>query len=163
MDQAGHGSRMFEEYTVNARRVIFYARYEAGESGCCSIDTDHLLLGVLREANKIIAKYLGSIADYESIREDITRQTPKREKIPKSIDMQLTEDCKRVLGYAGEEAELLRDNYIRPEHLLLGLMREEKFVSASLLHQRGLRASVLREELARISAQSADKDGETGT
>jgi ATP-dependent Clp protease ATP-binding subunit ClpC len=41
---------MFERYTEKARRVIFFARYEASQFGSPSIETEHLLLGLLRES-----------------------------------------------------------------------------------------------------------------
>ena len=40
---------MFERYTERARRVLFFARYEASQLGSISIETEHLLLGLLRE------------------------------------------------------------------------------------------------------------------
>jgi ATP-dependent Clp protease ATP-binding subunit ClpC len=40
---------MFERYTEKARRVIFFGRYEACQYGSPEIDTEHLLLGLLRE------------------------------------------------------------------------------------------------------------------
>ncbi|MGC4053504.1 MAG: Clp protease N-terminal domain-containing protein [Paludibaculum sp.] len=40
---------MFERYTEKARRVIFFARYEASQFGSPYIETEHLLLGLLRE------------------------------------------------------------------------------------------------------------------
>ena len=39
---------MFERYTEKARRVIFFARYEASQFGSPCIETEHLLLGLLR-------------------------------------------------------------------------------------------------------------------
>ena len=36
---------MFERYTERARRVLFFARYEASQLGSISIETEHLLLG----------------------------------------------------------------------------------------------------------------------
>jgi len=44
---------MFERYTEKARRVIFFARYEASEYGSPCIETEHLLLGLLREISYI--------------------------------------------------------------------------------------------------------------
>jgi hypothetical protein len=40
---------MFERYTEKARAVIFFARYEASEFGSPVIDTEHLLLGLIRK------------------------------------------------------------------------------------------------------------------
>jgi ATP-dependent Clp protease ATP-binding subunit ClpC len=48
---------MFERYTEKARRVIFFARYEASQYGSPYIETEHLLLGSLRE-DKVLTNRL---------------------------------------------------------------------------------------------------------
>src|ERR1044072_1412096 len=48
------------------------------------------------------------------------------EKVSTSVDLPLSNECKRVLAYAAEEAERLSHKHIGTEHLLLGLLREEK-------------------------------------
>jgi ATP-dependent Clp protease ATP-binding subunit ClpC len=53
-----------------------------------------------------------------------------------------------VLAYGAEEAERLNHKHIGTEHLLLGLLREEKCFAAEILHERGLRLSQVREEIA---------------
>ena len=63
--------------------------------------------------------------------------------------MPLSNECKRILAYANEEAERLNHRHIGTEHLLLGILREEKCVAAEILHERGLRLIAIREELAR--------------
>src|SRR5213079_124806 len=64
-------------------------------------------------------------------------------------------ECKRVLAYGAEEAERLNHKHIGTEHLLLGLLREEKCFAAEILHERGLRLSAIREELARSTQEKA--------
>lgn len=44
---------MFERYTERARRIIFFARYEASQFGSPSIESEHLLLGLLREDRSV--------------------------------------------------------------------------------------------------------------
>ena len=72
-----------------------------------------------------------------------------REKVSTSVDLPLSHECKRVLAYGAEEAERLNHKHIGTEHLLLGLLREEKCFAAEILHERGLRLSQVREEIAR--------------
>ena len=59
---------MFERYTEKARRVIFFARYEASQFGCSYVETEHLLLGLLREDKALANRFLQSHASAESIR-----------------------------------------------------------------------------------------------
>jgi ATP-dependent Clp protease ATP-binding subunit ClpC len=63
--------------------------------------------------------------------------------------MPLTDECRRVLGYASEEAEGLSHKHIGTEHLLLGLLREENSFGAQILNKHGVRLSEIREQLAR--------------
>jgi ATP-dependent Clp protease ATP-binding subunit ClpC len=58
-----------------------------------------------------------------------------------------------VLAYAAEEAERLSHKHIGTEHLLLGLLREEKCFAAEILRERGLRLSTVREELVRTQSE----------
>src|ERR1700744_1979010 len=146
---------MFERYTEKARRVIFFARYEASQFGSPSIETEHLLLGLLREDKALTNRFLRSHASVESIRKQIEQHTTVREKVSTSVDLPLSNECKRVLAYAAEEAERLSHKHIGTEHLLLGLLREEKCFAAEILHERGLRLSAIREELARSTQEKA--------
>jgi ATP-dependent Clp protease ATP-binding subunit ClpC len=140
---------MFERYTEKARRVIFFARYEASQFGSPYIETEHLLLGLLREDKALTNRFLRSHASIESIRKQIEVRTTIREKVSTSVDLPLSQECKRILAYAAEEAERLSNKHIGTEHLLLGLLREEKCLAAEILHERGLRLSTIRDELAR--------------
>ncbi len=144
---------MFERYTEKARRVIFFARYEASQFGSPYIETEHLLLGLIREDKALANRFLRSHAAVESIRKQIEAHTTIREKVSTSVDLPLSHECKRVLAYAAEEAERLSHKHIGTEHLLLGLLREEKCFAAEILHERGLRLSTIREELARSQSE----------
>src|SRR5262245_47328926 len=66
-----------------------------------------------------------------------------------SVDLPLSNECKRILGYTAEEAERLKSGHIGTEHLLLGMLREDKSAAAQLLSRHGLKLDVVREELAR--------------
>jgi ATP-dependent Clp protease ATP-binding subunit ClpC len=144
---------MFERYTEKARRVIFFARYEASQYGSPYIETEHLLLGLLREDKALASRFLRSASAVDSIRKQIEAHTTIREKVSTSVDLPLSHECKRVLAYAAEEAERLNHRHIGTEHLLLGLLREERCFAAELLHERGLRLSAVREEIARASSE----------
>jgi ATP-dependent Clp protease ATP-binding subunit ClpC len=144
---------MFERYTEKARRVIFFARYEASQFGSPYIESEHLLLGLLREDKALTNRFLRSYSSVESIRKQIEGHVQIREKVSTSVDLPLSHECKRVLAYAAEEAERLSHKHIGTEHLLLGLLREEKCFAAEILHERGLRLSNIREELARQQSE----------
>src|SRR5438552_3157281 len=154
---------MFERYTERARRVIFFARYEASQFGSTTIETEHLLLGLIREDKNLTNRFLRNHSSIESIRKEIEGRATIREKVSTSIDLPLSNECKRILAYAAEEAERLNHRHIGTEHLLLGILREEKCVAAEILHERGLRLNAIREELARsvVDRQTLIKPKET--
>src|ERR1700678_1852891 len=130
---------MFERYTETARRTIFFGRYEASQFGSRYIETEHLLLGLLREDKALANRFLHSYEAVQSIRKQIERYTVPGERVSTSVDLPLSHECKRVLAYGAEEAERLNHKHIGTEHLLLGLLREEKCFAAEILHERGLR------------------------
>src|ERR1700724_499108 len=144
---------VFERYTEKARRVIFFARYEASQYGSPYIETEHLLLGLMREDKALANRFLRQQGSIESIRKEIEARITIRERISTSVEVPLSAECKRILNMAGEEAERLGVKHVGTEHLLLGILREEKCFGAEILMERGLRLSTLREELARTSGE----------
>jgi len=137
---------MFERFTEKARRVIFFGRYEASQVGSPYIETEHLLLGLLREDIALNRRFLPPDA-LEKIRLEIEKNTLGREKTSTSADLPLSNESKRVLGYASEEADQLHHKHIGTEHLLLGLLREEKAVAARALQTCGVSLEKVREGL----------------
>lgn len=102
---------MFERYTEKARRVIFFARYEASQFGSPFIESEHLLLGLMREDKKLVSRFLRSLKN-DSIRKQIEMHVAIREKIATSVDLPLSDECKRILAFAAEEAERLGNKHI---------------------------------------------------
>jgi ATP-dependent Clp protease ATP-binding subunit ClpC len=144
---------MFERYTEKARRVIFFARYEACQYGSPFIETEHLLLGLLREDKALANRFLRSHGSLDSIRKQIEGRTTIRERVSTSVELPFSEEVKRVLRHAVEQAERMAHKHIGTEHLLLGILCEEKCFAAEILHERGLRLSTVREELVRAQTQ----------
>jgi ATP-dependent Clp protease ATP-binding subunit ClpC len=144
----GSSHFMFERYTEKARTVIFFAREEASQFGSPYIETEHLLMGLVRDDKLLVKRFLPSDAAVESIRKQIENHLTIREKVPTSVDLPLSRECVRVLEYAAEEAERLNHKHIGTEHLLLGLLREEKCYAAEILQERGLQLFIIREQLS---------------
>jgi ATP-dependent Clp protease ATP-binding subunit ClpC len=142
---------MFERYTERARRVLFFARYEATQLGSTTIETEHLLLGLIREGKGLTSRiFARSHLSLESIRKEIEGRQVFREKVATSADIPFSADTKRVLQCAAEEADRLLHTYIGTEHLLLGLLREERSVAASILYEKGMRLASVREDIVQL-------------
>ena len=142
---------MFERYTEKARRVIFFARYEALQYGSHYISPEHILLGLMREDKTISARFFPfrNNLTVEAIRREVEERIVLRERIPQSAELHLAAESKRILAFANEESRQLQNRHIGPEHILLGLVREDRSIAAEILYQYGLRLQDVREEIAR--------------
>jgi ATP-dependent Clp protease ATP-binding subunit ClpC len=145
---------MFERYTEHARRVLFFARHETIRLGRDSIDADQLLLGILRGGEGLIERLLADAhVSIDDLRREIEGPAVIREAVPTSVEIPFTSAAKRVLQFAAEEADRLGHEHIGAEHLLLGLLREERSPAAVLLAGKGLTLDVLRPRIVQILGQ----------
>jgi len=145
---------MFERYTERARRVIFFARYEASQLGSAAIETEHLLLGLIREGQGLMSRVLArSNVSAETLRKEVEGRAVFRAKVSPSDEIPFSAESKRALAFATEEADRLLHTYIGTEHLLLGILREEQSLAASVLAGRGIRLGAVRDDLVRSAGE----------
>src|SRR5579871_1749291 len=122
---------MFERFTEPARRSVYWSLHEAKKYGSASIETEHLLLGLLQEHPTLKTR-----VSIEAVRKDIEARTPPSSApIPLPINLPLSEECKRALANAAEEAEASEHKHIEPQHLVIGLLRQEDCFATRLLRQ----------------------------
>jgi ATP-dependent Clp protease ATP-binding subunit ClpC len=131
---------MFERYTEKARRVIFFARYEASALGSAYIESEHLLLGLMRESKSLFDPPCFPLGSRDVLRKRIEDHAPKLPPTTTSVDLPLASDAKRILAYAAEEAQALSHLHIGTEHILLGILKEREGFAAKLLAEYGLTA-----------------------
>jgi hypothetical protein len=144
---------MFERYTERARRLIFFARYEASQYGSPYIETEHLLLGLLREEYVTVRKHIpGEPRLRENIRSEIERRITRAQRISTSVEVQLSDDSKKVLTLATKTADQLGHRRVDAGHVLVGLLEVPTSMAAQILAARGLAAPAVREQL--VKAQS---------
>ncbi|MGE5326840.1 MAG: Clp protease N-terminal domain-containing protein [Deltaproteobacteria bacterium] len=136
---------MFERYTEQARRVIFFARYEASQFGSEGIEAHHFLLGLFRKDHALRRRFLSDTPS-ETIRKEIEAEITRHKKIPTYIDLPLSDDLKRSLEFAAQEAGRMGHVYIGTEHLLLGLLHEPTLASR-ILERHGLTLECARKEI----------------
>ncbi len=141
---------MFERFTERARQVIVLAQEEARALRHNYIGTEHLLLGLLREADGVAARVLGSLeVTLEEVRGEVSRivgegDTESQGQIP------FTPRAKKVLELALREALSLGHNYIGTEHVLLGLVRESEGVAARIIGDLEVDTERVRQEVLRM-------------
>ena len=124
---------MFERFTEEARQVVVLAQEEARGLTHNYIGTEHILLGLLRLNEGIAAQALESLGvALERVREHVIEIVGASEEVTQG-QIPFTPRAKKVLELALREALSLGHNYIGPEHILLGLARENEGVASRIL------------------------------
>lgn len=134
---------MFERFTERARRVIFFGRYEAGMLGSKWIETEHLLLALMKE-DEVLPHEL-CIEAKEAIRKRIEEQRATT-SIPLSTDLPLSRDSQHVLHFAAEESDKMHHKSIDTGHLVLGLLRVD-CLATRLLREHGIEYQNFRKSI----------------
>ena len=139
---------MFEKYNEKARRALFFARYEASKLGSKVIESEHLLLGILREGKDMVKEIFSRFnVKPEEVRREIEGDRIRVERISSTAELPLSEESKKILAYASHEAESMMHPYVGTEHLLIGLLRVERVpVAGGLFTARGFNLYGVREE-----------------
>src|SRR5258707_887142 len=141
-------------FTDRVRKVLQMAREEAARLHHEYVGTEHILLGLIREGEGVAAAVLTNLnVDLEEIQQKI-EETVKKGKAAAAAgpDLPYTSRAKKVLELAMSEARELNHSYVGTEHLLLGLLREEKGIAAQVLTDAGVNLEQARAETLRLLA-----------
>src|SRR5207249_2993434 len=139
-------------FTDRVRKVLQMAREEAARLHHEYVGTEHILLGLIREGEGVAAAVLTNLnVDLEEIQQKI-EETVKKGKAAAAAgpDLPYTSRAKKVLELAMSEARELNHSYVGTEHLLLGLLREEKGIAAQVLTDAGVNLEQARTETLRL-------------
>lgn len=140
---------MFERFNEKARRAIFFARFEASQYGSSYIESEYLLLGVAREDASLMRQLVPKRFSAMRLREAVDRKTERKQRIPTSVEIPLTEECRRALKFAAEEADTLGHREVRNIHLILGILRVQECFAAILLRENGVTFDFVRSIVAK--------------
>ena len=139
---------MYELFTDSARRIILYSREEAEKLMQAYIDTEHLLLGLLREKSGLSYEIFGRRGiNISMLIRDIKNMSDRGRNLMIKGSIPFSPLAKKSLEYAIEEAHTLEHKYINPEHILLGLIKEKRGKAAAILKKLGFDMVTLREEI----------------
>ena len=131
---------MSERYTEQARRALYFARYEAHQAGLPVADTEHVLLGLASVDSPILAEvFARARLTNEDVRQELeTRPSGEARSLP-SAPPSWSRDVRLLLEkYAPEECERSGSLRIGVEHLLLGLLHLDDSSAGRLLAERGI-------------------------
>jgi ATP-dependent Clp protease ATP-binding subunit ClpC len=138
-------------FTDRVRKVLAMAREEAIRLQHDYVGTEHILLGLIREGEGVAAAVLMNLnVDLEQIHERIEESVKKGKATIALGELPYTSRAKKVLEYAMAEARELNHSYVGTEHLLLGLLREEKGIAAQVLNSLGLTLDEARGETLKL-------------
>ena len=138
-------------FTDRVRKVLAMAREEAVRLQHDYVGTEHILLGLIREGDGVAAAVLRSLAaDLDELLR-LVEENVRPGKASASIgELPYTTRAKKVLEYAMAEARELNHSYVGTEHLLLGLLREEKGLAAKVLGELGIGLEEARAEMLKL-------------
>ncbi|HEX8431249.1 MAG TPA: ATP-dependent Clp protease ATP-binding subunit [Longimicrobium sp.] len=138
-------------FTDRVRKVLAMAREEAIRLQHDYVGTEHILLGLIREGEGVAAAVLNNLAvDLEQVQEKVEESVRRGKATIALGELPYTSRAKKVLEFAMAEARELNHSYVGTEHLLLGLLREEKGIAAEVLGQLGVSLEDARRETLKL-------------
>src|SRR5213592_4998657 len=150
-------------FTDRVRKVLQMAREEAARLHHEHVGTEHILLGLIREGEGVGAAVLINLnVDLEEISQRIEEMV-KQGKAAASAgpDLPYTSRAKKVLEFAMSEARELNHRYVGTEHLLLGVLREEKGIGAQVLREAGVTLETARSEVFQVLGTEGSEASDT--
>jgi ATP-dependent Clp protease ATP-binding subunit ClpC len=151
-------------FTDRVRKVLAMAREEAIRLQHDYVGTEHILLGLIREGEGVAAAVLLNLnVDLEQIHERIEESVRKGKATIALGELPYTSRAKKVLEYAMAEARELNHSYVGTEHLLLGLLREEKGIAAQVLNALGVSLEDARAETLKLLGSEVNPSQPTGS
>jgi ATP-dependent Clp protease ATP-binding subunit ClpC len=139
-------------FTERVRKVLAMSREEAVRLRHEYVGTEHMLLGLLREPDGVAITVLQSFSvGLEDLSQKVEESIERSRSADASrTDLPYTSRAKKVLELAMSEARELHHSYVGTEHLLLGLLREEKGIAAQVLNAAGVTLDAARAETLRL-------------
>jgi ATP-dependent Clp protease ATP-binding subunit ClpC len=142
---------MYESFTDRAREVMKLANQEAKHFDHEYIGTEHVLLALIKEGSGVAANVLRNLkVDLSTLRNDVEKFIPSGSDLVTMQKLPQTPRTKLVIEYAMEEARNFNHNYVGTEHLLLGLLREQKGFAAQVLINVGVKLDEVRAEILKL-------------
>ncbi len=151
---------MWQRFSENARKAVFYSQEEAEKFGEGYVSTEHILLGLLRSDTSTAYRTIARMGvDHVEIRDAVIAALPQSDK-RQAQDMTLTPRAKQVIDLAYDEARNLNNDFIGTEHLFLGLVREGTGLAAKVMGKFGISLEGARQAV--LAAQDG-QETESGT
>ena len=149
---------MFEQFTDLARKVILLSNCEAQSFNHKYIDTEHILLGLLKECTGVAAIVLKNRnIDPERVYHGVRNNLPSDPDMNVVGKLPRTPSATKVIEYAIEEAKKLDHDSVSTGHILLGLLRDKRRVTSTALANHVSSIEEVREEVVRAVQSNASE------
>ena len=150
---------IFDTFSDRAREAVYQAGTYARQYNNNFIGAEHLLLALLDHKGKVLEKVLAAlnISD-EAVSRDLQRFIQPGRQQPGGDEDNLTPGVKMILRLAFEEANEMGHQYVGPEHLFLGILRESENVSYRVLKSLGADLDLARQKVREYTRMS-QKEG----
>jgi ATP-dependent Clp protease ATP-binding subunit ClpA len=138
-------------FTDRVRKVLQIAREEAARMQHGYVGTEHILLAILHEGEGVAAATLINLGvNFDEVTQHVHNTVKKGDYRGDTHDLPYTSRAKKVLELSMSEARELNHHYVGTEHLLLGVLREEKGIGAQALTEVGIDVTMARTEVRRL-------------
>ena len=144
---------MFDRYTLRALQSVAAARVLVSEYGSAMLNTEHLLLGILRVDADAIGRFLATKTTDE-IRAEVEKGIVVKPEIPRHIDIPLSTEGEQILTFAAQERYRFGHRRVDIAHLVAAMLREEKGVAGQVLRSAGLSLEAVRQHLMLAEAKT---------
>jgi ATP-dependent Clp protease ATP-binding subunit ClpC len=148
--------KMFDRFTDHVRKVMEFATQEAFRLNKKYVDTEHILLGLIKEDSGVGITVLKNLIDIKNLRIKIEKPITADSVTVTNLRMPVTPAVKKVIEYAIEEARLLNDYNVGTQHLLRGLLRHADGTAAAALADLGLKYEQVRSEVLKFSGNTPE-------
>lgn len=138
-------------FTERVRKVLSMAREQANRLHHEYVGTEHILLALVAEGEGVSSVVLENIGvDAAAVRRRVLDALREGHATFDRTDLPYTSRAKKVLELSMHEARSLQHTYVGTEHILLGLLAEEKGIAAQVLMSLGCTLAKAREETLRV-------------
>jgi ATP-dependent Clp protease ATP-binding subunit ClpC len=142
---------MQERFTERVRKVIALARQEAVRLHHDYMGTEHLLLGLVKEGEGVAAVVLTNLGVVlDELRRAVENAVAVGSETLVLGEVPLNQEARDALQHAVDEARKMNHTYIGTEHILLGLLREERGLACQVLQSLGMDLELVRNETVRL-------------
>jgi len=140
----------FDSFTVKAKEVLVQAQINVRTLEQQQVELEHLLLAMIDESDGVPVAILEELGcNLKAIRGQVERELPRFPRV-KGGEVYLGPEVLHVLNVAEREAHRMRDQFIGPEHLLVGATEEPRSAAGAILREAGATAERVRPVMERI-------------